>query len=70
MDPPSEDNVPAAARPSNKNLAVDFKDEDQLQLVAEIMPGFVDMLLWHIRRCTNMYDQGLELGMRRKMNCA
>ncbi|KAL3133336.1 hypothetical protein ABBQ38_007210 [Trebouxia sp. C0009 RCD-2024] len=35
----TEDNVPAAARPSNKNLAVDFKDEDKLQLVAEIMSG-------------------------------
>ncbi|KAL3131903.1 hypothetical protein ABBQ38_007606 [Trebouxia sp. C0009 RCD-2024] len=32
-------NVPAAARPSNKTLAVDLKDGDRLQLVAEIAPG-------------------------------
>ena len=32
--------------------------------------GFVDMLLWHIWRCMDMYDQGPKLGMRRKRNCA
>ena len=32
--------------------------------------GFVDMLLWHIWRCIDMYDQGPKLGMRRKRNCA
>ena len=32
-------NKPAAARPSNATLAVDFKDGDRLELGAEIAPG-------------------------------
>ena len=32
--------------------------------------GFVDMLLWHVWKCMDMYDQGPKLGMRRKRNCA
>ena len=31
--------VPAAARPGNETLAVNFKDGDRLELVAEIAPG-------------------------------
>ena len=32
-------NMPAAARPSNKTLVVNFKDGDRLELVADIAPG-------------------------------
>lgn len=32
-------NVPAAARPGNQTSAVNFKDGDRLELVAEIAPG-------------------------------
>ncbi|KAL0044970.1 hypothetical protein WJX82_003660 [Trebouxia sp. C0006] len=39
--------------------------EDEISLA-----GIVDMLLWHIWRCIDMYDQGPKLGMRRKRNCA
>lgn len=47
-DPPltlrTVNDVPAAARPDNETLAIDFKDGDRLQLVAEIAPG--DSACW------------------------
>ncbi|DBA92959.1 TPA: hypothetical protein ACH3X2_003307 [Trebouxia sp. C0005] len=66
IEPASASGAEALAEVVTAALRMQYEPvEDEISLA-----GFVDMLLWHIWRCIDMYDQGPKLGMRRKRNCA
>ncbi|KAL3132969.1 hypothetical protein ABBQ38_006880 [Trebouxia sp. C0009 RCD-2024] len=66
IEPASASGAEALAEVVTAALRMQYEPvEDETSLA-----GFVDMLLWHIWRCIDMYDQGPKLGMRRKRNCA
>ncbi|DBA80064.1 TPA: hypothetical protein ACH3X2_007553 [Trebouxia sp. C0005] len=65
-EPASASGAEALAEVVTAALRMQYEPvEDEITLA-----GCVDMLLWHIWRCVDMYDQGPKLGMRRKRNCA
>ncbi|DBB03119.1 TPA: hypothetical protein ACH3X1_013350 [Trebouxia sp. C0004] len=66
IEPASASGAEALAEVVTTALRMQYEPvEDEISLA-----GVVDMLLWHIWRCIDMYDQGPKLGMRRKRNCA
>ncbi|DBA89099.1 TPA: hypothetical protein ACH3X1_016272 [Trebouxia sp. C0004] len=66
IEPASKSGAEALAEVVTTALRIEYEPvSDEISLA-----GYVDMLLWHVWRCMETYDQGPKLGMRRKRNCA